>query len=224
MSNKDKNAQSIKLYEAYVQMQDEDPKIAHEGYKIFRTYTYHVTRKIVADRYHNEDSSLIEKVVDEAMLKVIQKIDALYGPDTFAGFIQSKVLQVSRKAFNQYAHDEKITSISNNALLSLIEKNATIFGLPLSETLNAEFYEMIDDALGRISPKDAYAFYLRYRESKNIQETANILGISSGNVRTRCSRARKALSEDATLKQYVKGHSFKNEEDAGETNFDHSRL
>ncbi|MFI5854547.1 SigE family RNA polymerase sigma factor [Streptomyces parvulus] len=62
------------------------------------------------------------------------------------------------------------------------------------------------DALARLPAKDRAVVVLRYWEDRSVEQTADVLGVSSAAVRTRCSRAlgrlRELLGED--LSEYAR--------------------
>jgi RNA polymerase sigma-70 factor (sigma-E family) len=49
------------------------------------------------------------------------------------------------------------------------------------------------EALSKLSPRDRAIVVLRYWEDRSVEETANVLGVRSGVVRTRSSRALQRL-------------------------------
>jgi RNA polymerase sigma factor (sigma-70 family) len=49
------------------------------------------------------------------------------------------------------------------------------------------------EALSKLSPRDRAIVVLRYWEDRSVEETANVLGVRSGAVRTRSSRALQRL-------------------------------
>lgn len=62
------------------------------------------------------------------------------------------------------------------------------------------------DALARLPAKDRAVVVLRYWDDRSVEQTADVLGVSSAAVRTRCSRAlgrlRELLGED--LSEYAR--------------------
>lgn len=76
--------------------------------------------------------------------------------------------------------------------------------LPESELASVEARKYLDEAVNRLSPALRFVFLLRDVEGLSIRETAEMLGITEVNVKTRLLRARMRLRE--ALSNYYSGH------------------
>jgi len=66
---------------------------------------------------------------------------------------------------------------------------------PLGAVLDAEAREVLDEAMGGLSPEQRAVFVLRAVEEMSYEEIAGALGISQGTVMSRLFRARERLAE-----------------------------
>jgi RNA polymerase sigma-70 factor (ECF subfamily) len=69
------------------------------------------------------------------------------------------------------------------------------------EALRKEAGEILDSALGRLSPGDRMALELVYLEGYSVKEAAGLLGWSTTNVKVRLFRSRKKLRGLLTRKR-----------------------
>ena len=65
---------------------------------------------------------------------------------------------------------------------------------PAKQFEQAQVVGLIEQALGRLPPRQREAFLLRYWEELDVAETAAAMGCSEGSVKTHCSRAVHALA------------------------------
>jgi len=66
---------------------------------------------------------------------------------------------------------------------------------PLGAVLDREAREVLDEAVGRLSPEQRAVFVLRAVEEMSYEEIAGALGISQGTVMSRLFRARERLAK-----------------------------
>lgn len=79
------------------------------------------------------------------------------------------------------------------------ENNASQPARPDEALAQSQLIAIIEEALGKLPPRQREAFLLRYWEELDTAETAAAMGCSEGSVKTHCSRATHALS--AILKE-----------------------
>jgi RNA polymerase sigma factor (sigma-70 family) len=65
---------------------------------------------------------------------------------------------------------------------------------------DADLHDALWAALGKLSKKQRAAVVLRYYEDLSEAETAQVLGVSVGTVKSTTSRALAAMREDPTLR------------------------
>lgn len=66
---------------------------------------------------------------------------------------------------------------------------------PEARFAQQQTWEIINEAVSRLPPRQQQAFLLRYWEGMDIAQTAAAMGCSEGSVKTHCSRAVKALEK-----------------------------
>lgn len=66
---------------------------------------------------------------------------------------------------------------------------------PADQLEQSQVMGAIEEALGKLPPRQREAFLLRYWEDLDLRETAQAMGCSEGSVKTHCSRAVEALSK-----------------------------
>jgi RNA polymerase sigma-70 factor (ECF subfamily) len=71
--------------------------------------------------------------------------------------------------------------------------------LPEDRLLSGEVMDMLDESVQKLTPALRVVFVLRDIEGLSVSETAEILGLSEGAVKTRLSRARMQLRQELSL-------------------------
>ncbi|GGQ04550.1 RNA polymerase sigma-70 factor (sigma-E family) [Streptomyces sp. DSM 42143] len=99
------------------------------------------------------------------------------------------------------------TFLAHQRRRSSRERATDVFpDLPGSGDGDASLRLTLLDALARLPAKDRAVVVLRYWEDRSVEETADVMNVSSAAVRTRCSRAlgrlRELLGED--LAEYAR--------------------
>jgi RNA polymerase sigma-70 factor (sigma-E family) len=130
------------------------------------------------------DTHLAEDLVQETLGRMYvlwgRRIGRIDNPAAYAQTVLVRVFLTHRRRFSSSEHPHGV--------------------LPGAEAVAAPGADpalrvTLLDALGRLAPKDRAVVVLRYWEDRSIEETAEVLNVSSAAVRTRCSRALSRLRE-----------------------------
>ena len=146
-------------------------------------------------------------VVQDAMLKLTEK---------YAGKPASELPMLFQRILQNVIHDhfrrQKVRSTWTTLLSALGKGDEKDEDYDPLETLAAksdsnanadpaqlleqgQIISLIEQALGRLPPRQREAFLLRYWEELDVAEAAAAMGCSEGSVKTHCSRAVHALAE-----------------------------
>src|SRR3989338_3889987 len=158
---------------------------------------------------HNEHTAL--DIVQDAMIKLAEK----YGDKPVAEFpmLFQRILQ---NTIRDYHRRQKVRNAWTTLFSSLTPKNESEEYDPLDSLKDDEnqsapatpeeslqqqqIVGLIEQAIGKLSPRQREAFLLRYWEEMDTAETAAIMGCSEGSVKIHCSRATHALAESLKAK------------------------
>ncbi|WP_320783903.1 SigE family RNA polymerase sigma factor [Streptomyces sp. CRN 30] len=138
------------------------------------------------------DTHLAEDLVQETLGRLYVRWGRMARIDNPAGYAQTVLTRAFLTHQRRRSSGERATDV-------LPELPGTGDGdAPLRLTLL--------DALSRLPPKDRAVIVLRYWEDRSVEETADVMNVSSAAVRTRCVRAlgrlRELLGED--LSEYAR--------------------
>jgi RNA polymerase sigma-70 factor (ECF subfamily) len=155
----------------------------------------------------NEHTAL--DIVQDSMIKLAEK----YGDKPVAEFpmLFQRILQ---NTIRDYHRRQKVRNGWTTLFSSLIPKNETeeydpldslkddenqsVPATPEGSLQQRQTIALIEQALGKLSPRQREAFLLRYWEGMDTAEAATAMGCTEGSVKVHCSRAAHALAE--TLK------------------------
>ena len=151
------------------------------------------------------DDHIALDIVQDAMLKLAEK----YGgkpaeelPMLFQRILQNTIRDHYRRqkvrsswvtlfsAFQPKQDDEEFD------LLDVLEdsENQTSPQVPEESLQQRQMIALVEQALGKLPPRQREAFLLRYWEGLDTTETAAVMGCTEGSVKTHCSRAVHALA------------------------------
>ncbi len=156
---------------------------------------------------HNEHTAL--DIVQDAMVKLAEK----YGdkpvaelPLLFQRILQNTIRDHYRRQkvrntwtilFSSFAPKDE--DAEYDPLDSLEDdENRSTPAAPDAALEQSQVIALIEQALGKLPPRQREAFLLRYWEGLDTAETAAAMGCTEGSVKTHCSRAAHALA--ASLK------------------------
>jgi RNA polymerase sigma-70 factor (sigma-E family) len=134
------------------------------------------------------DTYLAEDLVQETLGRLYvswRRVSRVGNP---AGYAQTVLL----RTFLAHQRRRSSTERATDVLPDLADDDASGRDMPLRLTLL--------EALARLPAKDRAVVVLRYWEDRSVEETADVMNVSSAAVRTRCVRAlgrlRELLGED----------------------------
>ena len=135
-------------------------------------------------------------------------------PEEAADALQEAMISAFRRAAS-FRGDSRVTTwlhrIVVNACLDRIRRNAVRRGEPLPSDVDRDLglasteditvgieheqvRDVVQDALGQISPDQRAALVLVDMEGYSVEEAARMLGCATGKVKSRCSRGRARLA------------------------------
>lgn len=152
-----------------------------------------------------------EDLVQESLLKAIDKIDTFRGDSSFGTWLYTIALNQGRAHYNR---SRKTELESLDDLLPLKEHSHGSHKLhewrdPHSIMEANELSRFIADAYAELQPEYAVPFALRYEEDLSIKEIAAILDISEAATKSRVLRARLFMRNKLDSVLGVSGHDQK---------------
>jgi RNA polymerase sigma-70 factor (ECF subfamily) len=152
---------------------------------------------------HDDHAAL--DIVQDSMLKLAEKYGAKPVeelPMLFQRILQNNIRDHYRRqkvrsswislfSALQPRHDEEEID-----LLEVIgdSENSASPPAPEESLKQKQIIALVEQALGRLPPRQREAFLLRYWEGMDTTETAAVMGCTEGSVKTHCSRAIHALA------------------------------
>lgn len=146
-----------------------------------------------------ENPAEAEDVLQETFIKALKSLDSFEGRSSISTWLYriavNEALMVIRKRKPEVSivqedeNDEEVSGI-------LVSQIVDWCCLPESEFMSKETREILDQAIHQLPEKLRTVFILRDIEGLSINETAQALGLTETNVKTRLLRARMRLRED----------------------------
>lgn len=149
-----------------------------ELYRLLAPKMYGVCLQYAGDRDEAKD------LMQDAFIKVFNKIDQFTGKGSFEGWVRRIVINT---ALEKLRGQVKMESLDDKPLLN----DKPVQGDHLDELSAAEIVELIS----RLSPQYRLVFNLYAIEGYNHMEIAEMLNISEGTSKSNLSRARAILQE-----------------------------
>ncbi|MCW5253975.1 MULTISPECIES: SigE family RNA polymerase sigma factor [unclassified Streptomyces] len=138
------------------------------------------------------DTHLAEDLVQETLGRLYVRWGRVSRVGNPAAYAQTVLTRVFLAHQRRRSSGERVTDVLPD--------------LPGAQGGDAPLRLTLLDALSRLPPKDRAVIVLRYWEDRSVEQAADVLGVSSAAVRTRCVRAlgrlRHLLGED--LAEYVR--------------------
>ena len=139
-----------------------------------------------------------EDAVQDALLAAYTHLDQFKGQSQISTWLMSILVNCARLQIRRrphYAHVALDQPIGESQTLSLSEQLPDQRPSPEDECRNFELSTRLTHFHGQLSPTLRRTFQLRDVEGLSIRETARILGVPTGTVKSQSARARKRLKE-----------------------------
>lgn len=155
--------------------------------------------------YAVKDDHAALDIVQDAMLKLAEKY-----ADKPADELPKLFYRILQNTMRDYWRRQKVRNVWTTLLSSFGGKNDDGTERDPLETIDIEnesdqpsvrlerkqSVNLIEKAIEKLPTRQREAFLLRYWEEMDVAETASIMGCSDGSVKTHCSRAVRALSQE----------------------------
>lgn len=138
-------------------------------------------------------------VVQEVLVEAHQKLDAYLRdrPLPFYLWLREMAWQRLIKVYEHHQAQKRSVRREQQGVFDLPDDSATALAArlvvpgpsPTGEAMREEQQQRVHEALQRLRPNDREVLVLRYLEQLSTRETATVLGISEGTVKTRHARA-----------------------------------
>lgn len=143
-----------------------------------------------------DDEAEIEDVMQEAYLKVFEKIDTFRGASSLATWISRIAINEAIQRLRRRHPTVDIDNLDNAApgagsVVSLPLRAAD--GDPAAAVARDELHRLLERAVATLPPAFRSVFLLRDVEGCSTEETAELLAIRAETVKTRLHRARRLL-------------------------------
>jgi len=146
-----------------------------------------------------DDEAEIEDVMQEAYLKVFEKIETFRGASSLATWISRIAINEAIQRLRRRHPTVDIDNLDNAAsgagsVVSLPLRAAD--GDPAAAVARDELHRLLERAVATLPPTFRSVFLLRDVEGCSTEETAELLAIRSETVKTRLHRARQLLQSE----------------------------
>ncbi len=164
---------------------------------------YNLARKMMRNQQDAED------VLQETFISVFRHLDEFQGDAAFATWLyriatNASLMKLRGRKTPPLSLDEPVESDDGDGAMprEIVDWSFT----PEEALLSTEVRAQMDAAVEALPESMRAVFVLRDIEGLSVQETADVLGISVPNVKTRLHRARLMLREN--LSAYFKEHAL----------------
>lgn len=161
---------------------ENDRELATELYKQYSSTMLYIANSILHDIHLAEDA------VSEAFIKIINNLDKINIDDCYRtrGFV---VIIVRNIALDMLRKKKR----SKETMVDYYDDSIPYEESNFENITVEEAYQKVIRCIGRLNKNYSDILYLKIEFDYSYKEIGNLLGITQGNVKTRLSRARKAL-------------------------------
>jgi RNA polymerase sigma-70 factor (ECF subfamily) len=158
---------------------------------------YHLDRRLHA---RVDPSDVVQEVFAEASRKLPEYLK--YRPLPFYPWLrqmaETHLVDLRRRHIDAqkrsiYREEPGVLALPDESAAELASRLVTSATSPSQRLLREEARQRVQTALGQLSPRDRHVLELRHLEQLSVVETAAVLGISEGAVKTRHVRALQRL-------------------------------
>lgn len=143
----------------------------------------------------------VEETAQDVFIRAYQSLPGFRETGSFKQWLSAIAVRTCYDFWRKrYRNREMPMSALTEAQATWLEKTLTDASEDAHEEIGrqAEAREVLDAALGRLSPEDRMVLELVYLEGRTGKEAARLLGWSVANVKVRAFRARKKLEKMLT--------------------------
>ena len=174
-----------------------DPRAAVIAYRRFAPRVFGIVQRALGPGADAED------LTQDIFLRVFARIHTLRDPDALSSFVLSVALRVIKWQLRQ-RRVRRILNLTDDGHVP--EASGSALDSEAREALR-KFYSL----MGQLPTDERTVFSLRQIEGMDLQEIADVVGVSLATAKRRLSRARGRLinkiQSDSALKAYVPGNS-----------------
>ena len=161
---------------------------------LLKRYQTHVLR--IVKKHTPFDK--VEEVVQDVFLRAYKSLPTFKRDDSFKKWLSTIAMRTCYDFWRRHYRSRELP------MSSLSEKHQVWLEQAMASRSNQAFHdkgsqkearEILDWALAKLSAADRMVLELVYLEGYTVQETANLLGLSTANVKVRSFRSRKKLNK-----------------------------
>lgn len=161
--------------------------------------------------YHVRNTESALDIVQDSMMRLAESygdrpadefpmlFQRILSNATMDWFRRQKVQDARFVSFSDFESDASDDDFDILESLSA-DETAVVFENPETRSLRLETLQMIEAELTQLPNRQREAFLLRYWEDMDVAETAEVMGCSTGSVKTHCSRAIHSLIKTLSAK------------------------
>ena len=130
-----------------------------------------------------------EDVVQEAFIKVLTTIGRFRKESKFSTWLYRIVYNESLKRLNEKSRERLYLDRENSISANIVPLDESA----LEKISKEEELKLVNEAMGKLNPKEHLVLSLYYPGEKSINEIASITGLTKSNVRVLMHRGRKHI-------------------------------
>lgn len=176
---------------------DNDRGKMEKIYELYYGTMLHIANSILHENHLAQDA------VSEAFIRIINNLEKINAIDCYQtrGFV---VIIVRNISLNMLKHKNRNKTTPLDDYIEYVESEETLFNDDLFDNITIkEAREEIAAAIAKLNKNYSDILFLKQEYSMDNAEIGKIFGLSHDNVKTRLSRARKALKQ-----KLLKGEIF----------------